>query len=453
MKIYFLLILSLFTLTSKTGFSQTSKVPEIVIENTSKEKLYFTYFDSLKTLVSTQIPKGSSIKIESHAPILLIADTRKKTPFFIFPNDTIKAKTDGQTDYILEVNDPIRRNELNFLREVNKKLYNNKFSNTMLSHLILVGEQRKNPLKYIDSVEINYQKEMELLSLYKSQNEISETFERLCADYFYYKLLNSKIQLIPFKEEFLSLIPEGELVEIFNLYQQLNDDNLIYLDIYKQAATNYLFYLQLKYKEDAYEKVLEKFNGTTKDFLLMSLLRGYANNNQKMLMKSYSTFMNDCKTQAFRDEILKRYEHESLIQQSDVDKFLTLDNSVYSFEELLKKHEGNTIYVDFWASWCAPCLEEMPSSFKAASTYKDIVFLYISVDKDINAWSKEAKRLGLDERNSYLLSTGFKSNLAKQLKIQTIPHYVIINSKGEIQNRNAPRPSDDELELELKKYN
>lgn len=453
MKIFLLLILSLFIFKSKTGFSQTSKAPQIVIKNVSKEKLYFSYFDSLKTFVLTEIPKGSSIKIESHTPILLIANTRKKTPFFVFPNDTLEAKTDGQTEYALEVNDPIRHNELNFLKEVNMKLYRNKFSNAMFTQVMLVGEQKKNPLKYIDSVEINYQKEMELLSLYKSQNEISETFERLCSDYFYYKLLNYKIQLVRYKEEFLRLIPEDKLIEMFNLYQQLNDDSLIYLDIYKEAAINYLFYLQSKYKEDAYEKVLEKFNGTTKDLLLMSLLRGYANNNQKMLMKSYSKFMNDCKTQSFRDEISKRYEHESLIQQSGVDKFLTADNSIYSFEELLKKYEGKLIYVDFWASWCAPCLEEMPSSFKAASAHKDIVFLYISVDKDINAWSKEAKRLGLDEKNSYLLSTGFNSNLTKQLNIQTIPHYVIINPKGEIENKNAPRPSDTKLELELKRYN
>lgn len=46
----------------------------------------------------------------------------------------------------------------------------------------------------------------------------------------------------------------------------------------------------------------------------------------------------------------------------------------------LHQYEGKTIFINFWATWCGPCIQEMPSIQKAKSSLKDedIVFLFAS---------------------------------------------------------------------------
>src|ERR1039458_1509786 len=66
----------------------------------------------------------------------------------------------------------------------------------------------------------------------------------------------------------------------------------------------------------------------------------------------------------------------------------------------LSDFKGKFVVIDFWASWCIPCREEMPATQKLASDLGDrseLVFLYISFDEDEQAW-KNAVKKNDDER-------------------------------------------------------
>lgn len=57
--------------------------------------------------------------------------------------------------------------------------------------------------------------------------------------------------------------------------------------------------------------------------------------------------------------------------------------------------KGKLIYVDIWATWCGPCLEEMPAYEKLKETYKDnpaISFVSLSIDDDKDAWRKNMNK-------------------------------------------------------------
>lgn len=60
-----------------------------------------------------------------------------------------------------------------------------------------------------------------------------------------------------------------------------------------------------------------------------------------------------------------------------------MDGSVERFEETLETMRGKPVVVNYWATWCAPCKEEMPRLVAAARTYRGKVrFLGVDVQDD-----------------------------------------------------------------------
>ena len=110
----------------------------------------------------------------------------------------------------------------------------------------------------------------------------------------------------------------------------------------------------------------------------------------------------------------------------------------------LSDYRGKTICIDFWATWCGPCMRESPLFHKLAEQYKqnkDIVFLAISIDTDLNQWKKRmaGKLHTIPELNSIDNPAMTKWN------INSIPRFIIIDKNFKIVNANAPAPSDEGL--------
>jgi thiol-disulfide isomerase/thioredoxin len=63
----------------------------------------------------------------------------------------------------------------------------------------------------------------------------------------------------------------------------------------------------------------------------------------------------------------------------------------------LHQYEGKTIFINFWATWCGPCIQEMPSIQKAKSSLKDedIVFLFAS-NEEVEAIETFKKKQSYD---------------------------------------------------------
>ena len=154
-----------------------------------------------------------------------------------------------------------------------------------------------------------------------------------------------------------------------------------------------------------------------------------------------------------------RYNHLNVIYNLTADKSKLIlkdkDGMRTDFEKLLGEHKGKVIYVNFWVSWCAPCRSEMPASAGLRKRYagKDVVFVFLALNDRTDQWKKAAKEEGIyDMPTSFFIENSKNSELLEQLKVNTIPRYLIFDKTGELVEQKAPRPSDKNIDITLDKY-
>ena len=131
--------------------------------------------------------------------------------------------------------------------------------------------------------------------------------------------------------------------------------------------------------------------------------------------------------------------------------FRDRDNKIFD----IKDYKGNLIIINFWATWCAPCREEMPSldKLKENDVFKNIVIFPINVgqeniQKSVNFFGE----LGINNLKLYYDNS---INLAKIFSLRGLPTTIFINNNGDEFARvvGSIDFSDREFLTWLSKYN
>lgn len=106
----------------------------------------------------------------------------------------------------------------------------------------------------------------------------------------------------------------------------------------------------------------------------------------------------------------------------------------------LSKYKGKIILLDFWASWCPPCIRSIPAinQLQEEIEGQPIVILPVSVDVNEKHWRNAV------EKNMFkgLQLLDKESLLAAYFKVLGYPTYVIIDQNGKLVNGNTPSPND-----------
>jgi thiol-disulfide isomerase/thioredoxin len=121
------------------------------------------------------------------------------------------------------------------------------------------------------------------------------------------------------------------------------------------------------------------------------------------------------------------------IQISEIDKgdktgvlFKDENGKVFDLGDL----KGKVVFINFWATWCPPCIAEMPSINKLQAQFKnnrDLVVLMVDADNQIEKSIKFMSKRNLD-----LKVFTPASQIPTQLMGNALPTTILLNKKGEI---------------------
>lgn len=129
-----------------------------------------------------------------------------------------------------------------------------------------------------------------------------------------------------------------------------------------------------------------------------------------------------------------------------------LDGNMISLSDFI----GKVVLVDVWATWCGPCLQQLPHLTELKEHFRDtdLVVMAVSVDlpKDEQKWRDMIKEKKIEAVH---LFAGGWTEITKYYNITAIPRFMLFDREGKVVSTNAPFPSIHTLkpliERELKK--
>jgi len=354
----------------------------------------------------------------------------------------------------------------------------------MYSKIQPSGEENMAKAKMLSSAEYkNYvlnqwEEDKKILKSYITDFKPSKTFKKWAKYYIDYSIAYSLMSFswdnayLNKQEEALPL-PEGyyDFIDKF----KLNQKGASICSIYEMYLRAYGRYIQEKIKEEyepdrkakdylsMYRKtinnIINQTTGFTRDLLLTQKYFLLLEAKWLDIFKElYPIYQNTAENEIFKDKLSKEYKKVKILVENpvisdrskltDLQKINIIGNI---FDTIINKHQGKVLYIDVWATWCGPCREEMPFSIKLQGKFKnnEVAFIYLCTRSSKDNWKATISELNITG-DHYNLNNNQSNVLSEKFKISGVPHYILVDNKGNIINENAKRPSSvGELNADL----
>ncbi len=428
----------------------------------------FTYLDHMNN-IQTWTPKPNApdtLTIETYQDYLELSTnnffTSIKETFLVKNGDTVIFNYKHNIPKGKITNRVINDAELNYNSYRLKKLFDNKYT----SHFLIFGnlflndslekfEQKS--IEYYIQAKQDYEREVKLLDSLKDNNIISKT------NYLYrLDVLNMLMKKNKSIKNIKKWIEQNETITATEKFERIYEfdlsqtDSLMKFSFFRDYLTNISQYDLTLIEENngssggfyidsriRFDSILNdpRFNQTAKNYLLFDAYQGIGLNFK---VKDKEAYFKKLQENTTNIEALNKLKKEYKLDFSKTEELLlsNLKNETLNYKTLLENNRGKWLYIDFWASWCAPCRKLMPESNKLRKELKNqnIEFLYLSLNDKKEEWIKALKRDSIPEHQNYFIENGNTSKVIEDLNIKTIPHYLIYNPKGELVNGFANRP-------------
>jgi len=177
---------------------------------------------------------------------------------------------------------------------------------------------------------------------------------------------------------------------------------------------------------------------------IMSL--DYTNELDEVLNIANSYISNN----TYLDELRNKYRNLKPLLKGSISptfELYDIENNLVSLSGL----KGKIVYIDIWATWCLPCVKEIPYLNKLEKEFKDKEIQFVSISKN------DKKELWMEMVNEkelggiQLFAPDNNISFFKEYAVKAIPRFILIDKDGKIIDVNAKRPSDPKLKEQLEK--
>jgi thiol-disulfide isomerase/thioredoxin len=157
-------------------------------------------------------------------------------------------------------------------------------------------------------------------------------------------------------------------------------------------------------------------------------------------------------------ESFNQYATEEYERKAKANKMTGKPSPQFDYENFkggktkLADLKGKYVYIDLWATWCAPCRAEIPYLQKVEEKYhgKNIEFVSISIDKekDREKWKNFVTDKSLGGVQLFA-DKDWQSEFVVNYGVMGIPRFILIDPQGNVVSSDAERPSSPDLQKQL----
>ena len=206
---------------------------------------------------------------------------------------------------------------------------------------------------------------------------------------------------------------------------------------YRQFLLAYVNYRQQKEDKNTnpYIKQYEIAEASLKDvaasFIKSEIIvKAFRAQNVEEILPYYQQYSKSREYGVFEEKVVENYDKAIRYAVGSLaPEFLLADANGVSHS--LSAYKGKVIYLNFWASWCHPCLRklELIKGIQQEMEEKGVMFVNISVDKDKESWLRLVKEMDL-KGVQLIAPKGIDDKVVHLYEVKVLPKYFIIDQSG-----------------------
>ncbi|MEZ4853249.1 TlpA family protein disulfide reductase [Flavobacterium sp.] len=227
------------------------------------------------------------------------------------------------------------------------------------------------------------------------------------------------------------------------------DESIVYEG---EGAKENNFIAQKALKDEIFQEKLEALLENDKEDVAEVLKEKYEKDIEDLESNNLDADLVETLKNSMKQEQMMMLQY--LAQKKEAAKLNGTKSPKFEYENFkggktsLDDLKGKYVYIDVWATWCAPCRAEIPflKALEKEFHGKKIEFVSISIDrvKDHDKWLNFVKENDLTGIQLFA-DNDWNSEFVKEYKINGIPRFILLNDEGVIVNADAPRPSSKEI--------